>query len=96
LEQNVLDERPLPVKTRFELAAARMMEEWAAAGSVQVSAADMRLAREFLEHAGWRVEDGPGLNVRMTRHGRVQELTREAAFMIALRRLANHHQNLAA
>jgi hypothetical protein len=49
----------------------------------------VRLAREFLEHTGSRVEDIPGLLVRVvTGEGRAQDMTREAAVMIALRRLA--------
>ena len=86
--QDVLEQRPKPVETRFEIAAARMIEEWVAAGSMQVSAADMRLATEFLEHAGWSVQHVTGTGIVLSRHGRAQELTREAAFMIALRRLA--------
>ena len=89
MEQNVLDERARPVETRFELAAWRMVEGWLTAGRIDVSAVDVRLAREFLEHTGSRVEDMPGLLVRVvTGEGRAQEMTREAAVMIALRRLA--------
>jgi len=89
LEQNVLDQTARPVETRFELAAWRMVEGWLTAGRIDVSAVDARLAREFLEHTGSRVEDMPGLLVRVvTGEGRAQEMTREAAVMIALRRLA--------
>jgi hypothetical protein len=89
MEQNVLEERPRAVQTRFELAAGRMVESWIAAGRVCVSAGDMRLAREFLETAGWTIHDAPGARVRLvSRAGRAQEMTREAAVLIALRRLA--------
>ena len=89
MEQNVLDERARPVETRFELAAWRMVERWLEAGRVRVSACDVRLAREFLEHTGSRVEDMPGLRVRVVNgEGRAQEMTREAAVLIALRQLA--------
>ena len=89
MEQNVLDQPARPVETRFELAAWRMVGGWLTAGRIDVSAVDVRLAREFLEHTGSRVEDMPGLLVRVvTGEGRAQEMTREAAVMIALRRLA--------
>jgi len=89
LEQNVLDERARPVETRFELAAWRMVEGWLEAGRIRVSAGDVLLAREFLEHSGCRVEDVPGLRVRLVNgEGRAQEMTREAAVLIALRQLA--------
>jgi len=89
LEQNVLDERARPVETRFELAAWRMVERWLEAGQILVSAGDVRMAREFLEHTGCRVEDVPGLRVRVVNgDGRAQGMTREAAVMIALRQLA--------
>ena len=89
MEQNVLDHPARPVETQFELAAWRMVERWLTAGRIHVSAGDVRLAREFLEHTGSRVEDIPGLLVRVvTGEGRAQDMTREAAVMIALRRLA--------
>ena len=89
MEQNVLDQPARPVETRFELAAWRMVEGWLTAGRIDVSAVDVRLAREFLEHTGSRVEDMPGLLVRVvTGEGRAQEMTREAAVLIALRQLA--------
>jgi hypothetical protein len=89
VEQNVLETRPREVRTRFELAARRLVETWLEAGSMQVSASDMRIAREFLELTGMRVEETPGVLVRLsTRGGRAQEVTREVAFLMALRRLA--------
>jgi len=89
LEQNVLDERVRAVKTQFELAAGRMVEGWLEAGRIRVSAGDVQLAREFLEHAGCRVEDMPGLRVRVVNgEGNAEEMTREAAVLTALRQLA--------
>lgn len=89
MEQNILDEPVRAVETRFELAAWRMVERWVTAGSISVSAGDIRMAREFLEHAGFRVEDIEGLRIRLvTRDGHIEELTREAAVLLALRRLA--------
>jgi hypothetical protein len=85
----VLDERALPVTARFELAARRIVEEWVAAGQVKVSAGDMKIAGEFLEQAGFSVEHAIGTIVKLrSRNGAAHELTREAAFMLALRRLA--------
>ena len=90
MEQNVLDDPARPVKTRFELAAWRMVEGWLTAGRIHVSAGDVQIACEFLEHTGSRVEDMPGLLVRVVNgEGRPQEMTREAAVMTALRRLAS-------
>lgn len=89
MEQNLLEERARMVETRFELAIWRMVERWLEDGRVEVSAGDVSMAREFLEKTGWRVEDVPGLRVRVVnREGGAQEMTREAAVMIALRRLA--------
>jgi len=89
MEQDVLEKKPRTVQTRFELAAARMVESWIAAGRMRVSASDMRIAQEFLETAGWTIHSAPGARVRMvSRAGRAQEMTREAAVVIALRRLA--------
>ena len=89
MDQNVLENRPRQVRTRFELVARRLVESWLAAGNMQVSASDMRSAREFLELTGMRVEETPGVLIRLvTRGGRAREVTREVAFMMALRRLA--------
>jgi hypothetical protein len=89
VEHDVMTEQARPVRARFELAACRMAEAWLAAGRVRVSASDMKLAREFLEQAGWRVEDTPGCRVRVVTHeGHAEEMTREAAVLAALRRLA--------
>ena len=89
MEQNVLDEPVRAVQTQFELAAWRMVERWMTAGAISVSAGDVRLAREFLEQAGFRLEDVEGLRVRLvSREGRSEEITREAAVLMALRRLA--------
>jgi hypothetical protein len=90
MEEDILEQRPRPVRTRFELAAHRLVEAWLAVGRMRVTANDMQLAREFLEESGWRVEDDvAGAKVRVARQGRTQELTREGTVMMALRRLAD-------
>ena len=89
MEHDVTAERARPVSTRFELAALRMVGAWLAAGRMSVSAAEMQIAREFLEHAGWSVEDVPGARVRLVNtQGRSEEMSREAAVLAALQRLA--------
>ena len=88
-EHLVTEERPRPVSTRFELAVARMIDAWLAAGKVVLSESDLRLAREFLEHTGCRVEMMDGQRVRIkSDKGRIREMSREAAVVAALRRLA--------
>jgi hypothetical protein len=90
VEHIVTEERARLVSTRFELAIGRMIERWVTAGRVQISANDVRMAREFLEQDGCRVEDLPDLRVRVvSRRGRGEEMTREDAVVAALRRLAN-------
>ena len=87
--QDVVDETPWKVTTRFEVAAARMAEEWIQARRVRVSADDLGIARQFLEQTGWTVEEIPGLLLRLRdRGGRYQEVTREQAMLIAFRDLA--------
>jgi hypothetical protein len=88
VEHDLTQEQARPVRTRFELAVRRMIESWCESGRVSVSAGDVKLAREFLEHDGCRVEDAPGAQMRVTREGRTQELSREATVVAALRRLA--------
>ena len=90
MEHDVTAERAHLVRTRFELAIRRMMDAWLVAGRMRVSRGDVQLAREFLEQEeGCTVEDVPGAGLRVvSREGRTQELTREAAVMAALRRLA--------
>jgi hypothetical protein len=88
MEEDLTAKQPHPVRTRFELAIGRMMDGWLTAGRVEVSADDVRLAREFLEHAGWRVEEAGHALLRLIhRDGRSEEVTREAAVLTALRRL---------
>ena len=85
----MLEERARPVATRFELAVTRMIDGWVAKGKVTLSEADLRLVREFLEHTGCRVEIMDGQRVRIVSDkGRTREMTREAAVVAALRRLA--------
>ena len=88
MERNVVDERPRPIATRFELFARRLMESWISAGHVQVSADDFHMAAEFLRNAGWNVEETAGVMVRLCRKGgETHELTREATLMLAVRQL---------
>jgi hypothetical protein len=88
-EHLVTEERARPVETRFELAAARMVDGWLAKGRVTLSESDLRLVREFLEHSGCRVEMIDGQRVRIVSDsGRAREMSREAAMVAALRRLA--------
>ena len=89
MEQNVVEKRPRKVASMFELAAPRMVEAWLAAGTMRVSAADMRMAQEFLEQAGLVVQGAIGARVRIVnRQGHSREISREDAVMMALRRLA--------
>ena len=89
----VTEERPRTVSSRFELAVGRMIERWMAAGCVQISADDIQLAREYLEQTGWKVEDLPGARIRLVKsRGRSEEMEREAAVLVALRRLAEREQ----
>ena len=87
MEYDVTEKVPHPVHTRFELAIGRMIEAWLAAGRIAVSASDVKLAREFLEQTGSKVEEAAD-GLRVISGGRVQEFSREAAVMAALRRLA--------
>jgi len=83
-----VETRPPEVRSRFELAAARMADAWLRAGGVRVSTHDFRIARDFLERDGWTVEELPGVFVRL-RCGDLlsDEMTREGAVLVALRRL---------
>jgi hypothetical protein len=93
VEHDLLENRALPVHTRFELAIRRMTEAWLAAGRVRVSAGDVKLAREYLEQSGCKVEDAAEARLRLFNpDGRPQEMTREALVMAAFRRLTNRHR----
>jgi len=85
-EDDLQARRPRQLRVRFEIAAARMIESWVAAGRMAVSAGEMRLAREFLEDDGWTVRDVPGARVQLVRGtGNAKEVSREDAVMMALR-----------
>lgn len=89
VEHDLTQEQPHTVCSRFELAVQRMIDAWITAGRLEVSPADLQLAREFLEQSGWKVEDAPRARIRIVdRHGQVEEMSREDAVMAALRRLA--------
>jgi hypothetical protein len=92
VEEKLTELHVRKVSSPFELAAARIVDGCLAAGRVHVSAADFRLARQFLAEGGWRLEDVVGARVRVVkRDGRARErydeLTREAIVMAALRML---------
>ena len=79
---------PRTVESRFELAAVRLAERWIASGRVTVSADDLKIAGDFLEQAGCNVRQLPGMLVRFEdEHGHVAEISREAALLLAFRRL---------
>ena len=89
MEHDLTEKRAHLVGSRFELAIGRMMDAWLVAGRISVTAGDVKLAREFLEQTGSKVEDAPAARVRLVEDdGRTEEMTREAAVMTALRRLA--------
>jgi len=89
VEEDLTAKLARPVRTRFELAIRRMMDAWLNAGRIEVSLDDVKLAREFLEHTGWRVEEVGAARLRIVnREGRAEEVTREDAVIAALRRLA--------
>ncbi len=89
MEHDLNLQQPHLVCTRFELGVQRMIDTWIAAGRFEVSPADLQLACEFLEQAGWKVEDAPLARIRIVdREGQVAEMSREGAVMAALRRLA--------
>jgi hypothetical protein len=82
---------PRAVESRFELAAMRLAERWLAAGRVTVSSDDLRIARDFLEQVGCNVRELPGVVVQFEdEHGHVEQMSREAALLAALRRLVAH------
>src|SRR5262249_12572732 len=91
VEHDLTHEQARPVRTRFELAVRRMIETWCQSGRVSVSPTDVKLACEYLEHEGCRVEDARGARLRVVnREGQSEELSREATVVAALRRLAEH------
>jgi len=76
VEHDLTAQPPHAVRTRFELAIQRMMDAWVTAGRMEVSPEDVQLAREFLEHSGWKVEDTPSPG---RGHGRAQTTRAEVA-----------------
>jgi hypothetical protein len=87
VEDDLVGLRPVVVATRFELAAKRIADGWLRARRLRVSRDDFQLARDFLARDGWRVEERPGLRVRLARRDVAVETTREGAVVVALRRL---------
>ena len=88
MDQDVTDNPPRAIRTRFELIASRIADAWINSGELKVSVGDLRLAQEFLEQTGYQVQEVPGLLVRLTRDGQTEEMTREKAVLLAMRRLA--------
>ena len=88
---------PHPVESRFELAALRMADAWREAGRVEVTVADLRIAREFLERLGLTVWEMTGGAVHVVRRdGRTEETTREGVMLIAFRQLADKARRVGA
>jgi hypothetical protein len=92
---DVLRNLPRPVQSRFELAAVRIADAWLAAGHAKASADDLQMARDFLEQVGCNVRELPGVLVQLEdEDGRVEEMSREAAIMVAFRRLVARRRSL--
>jgi len=92
---DVLRYVPRPVRSRFELAAVRIADAWLAAGHAKASADDLQMARDFLEQVGCNVRELPGVLVRLEdEDGRVEEMSREAAIVVAFRRLVARGRSL--
>ena len=88
---------PHPVESLFELAALRMADAWRDAGRVEVTTADLRIAREFLERSGVSVFEKIGGVVHLVRRdGRTHETTREGMMLIAFRYLAEKARRIGA
>lgn len=94
MERNVVDEDlPRKLGSQFELFAARLMERWISAGSVQVSSGDLRMAADFLRQVGYQVEEVAGLMVKLRgSDGRTREMTREDAMLFAVRCLTGQEE----
>jgi len=94
MERNLVDEdRPRNIASQFELFAAKLMETWLTAGTVQVSAGDMKMAAEFLRQVGFQVEEVAGLMVKLrSKDGRTREMTREDAMLFAVRCLTGQEE----
>ena len=88
---------PHPVESRFELAALRMADEWREAGRVEITTADLRIAREFLERSGLTIFEKIGGVVHVVRRdGRVDETTREGMMVMAFRSLVDKARRIGA
>jgi len=84
--QDVLENPPRKLQSRFELAAARIADAWLDSGHISTTTADYRMACEFLEQSGWVVEPRPGLTVRILRgHTFSEQIPREEMVAIAIR-----------
>jgi hypothetical protein len=94
MERNLVDEdRPRNIASQFELFVAKLMESWIVAGTVQVSAGDMKMAADFLRQVGFQVEEVAGLMVKLrSKDGRTREMTREDAMLFAVRCLTGQDE----
>lgn len=89
MDEDVTKNPPRAIRARFELVASRIADAWISSGEMKVSTSDLRLAQEFLEQTGYTVKEIPGLLVRLTHQdGSSEEMTREKAVLLAMRRLA--------
>jgi hypothetical protein len=88
VDEDVTSNPPRAIHARFELIATRIADAWITSGELKISVSDLRLAQEFLEQTGYQVQEVPGLLVRLTRDGQSEEMTREKAVLLAMRRLA--------
>ena len=85
---DVLNERPLPVESPFELAAPRILAGWLETRHVRVTDDDFRLAVQFLKRVGTTVEPLSTFDVRLvSERGQDSIVTREAAVLTAVRSL---------
>ena len=88
MDQDVTKNPPKAVTVRFQIAAARIADAWAAGGTFTVSADDMALAAEYVRNVGWQVRLVEGLLVDLTdRDGRTVQVSREQVVLRALREL---------
>lgn len=95
--KDLADNPPHPVESRFELAALRMADAWQEAGRVEVTSADLRIAREFLERVGFSVWEKIGGVIHIVRRdGRTEETTREGLMLVAFRQLAEKARRVGA
>jgi hypothetical protein len=87
-DHDVLTDPPREPASPFELAARRIVARWLDAGRCDATADDLRLAAEFLRTLGVTLEPLPGCDVLVIEADGAAVMSREAAVVHALRRLA--------